>query len=77
MYILNQNGEIPYLGTIQMSSKHPDLELDWSQADRDLVNQYKTDFKPITGQALRLLRQRGKESAKFIITKYLKHLLGS
>lgn len=75
MYILHEKGEIPHIGTIKMDSKHPDLKLDWNDEDRDMVNKYKTNFKPVSGRALQLLKQRGKESAEFIVTRYLTHLL--
>ncbi len=75
LYLLNQSGKIPYLGTIKMDSRHPDLKFDWTQDDLNFIYNYPTNFKPVTGRALELLKKRGKESTDFIVTTYLKHLL--
>lgn len=75
MYLLHQAGQIPHLGTIKMDSRHPDLADGWSRAELDLLDGYKTDFKPVTGRAMVLIKSRGKRSAEFIITQYLKHLI--
>ena len=75
MYLLNSSKEIPFLGTIKMDSKHPDLKAGWSQKDLDFINGYKTDFKPVTGKAMKYIKERGKKSAEFIVTQYLSHLL--
>ncbi|MDD5281474.1 MAG: patatin-like phospholipase family protein [Candidatus Omnitrophica bacterium] len=77
LYMLNKSGEIPFLGTIKMDSKHPDLTTGWNKKELELINNYKTNFKPVTGNALVSLKNRGKESAKIIITKYLSHLLNN
>ncbi len=75
MYHLKEIGEIPYLGTIKMDSKHPDVTASWSKADLEFVNGYKTNFKPVTGKAATYLKKRGKESAEIIVKKYLPHLV--
>jgi NTE family protein len=75
MFILNQNKDIPYLGTIKMDSNHSDLQLGWTQEDLDFVNRYETDFKSVIGKALDLLKEKGRKAAKFIIKKYLSHLM--
>lgn len=75
MYHLNSSGNIPYLGTIKMDSQHPDLINGWKKSDLELVNGYKTNFKPVTGMAVEYIKKRGKESAEIIIKKYLSHLL--
>ncbi len=77
LYLLHKNNEMPFLGTIKMDSKHPDLNNDWNKKELDFINSYKTNFKPVTGKALEFIKSRGKESAKIIITKYLSHLLNS
>jgi len=77
LYLLNKNKEIPYLGTIKMDSKHPDINNGWSKDQLKCVTRYKTNFKPVTGEALKFLRKRGNETTRFIITKYLDHLLRS
>lgn len=75
LFMLNKSKEIPYLGTIKMDSKHDDLTKDWDKKDLAYINSYKTDFKPVTGKAAKLLRERGKRSAEVIIKQYLSHLL--
>ncbi len=75
MFILYKNKEIPYLGTIKMDSTHPDLQLGWGEEELALVNRYKTDFNPVEGKALQLLKDKGKQSAKFIIKEHLGHLI--
>jgi len=74
MYHLKDSGDIPYLGTIKMDSKHPDLTIGWNKTDLEFVNGYKTNFKPVTGKAVDYIKKRGKESAEIIIQKYLSHL---
>jgi hypothetical protein len=46
-----------------------------TQEDLDFVNRYETDFKPVVGRALQLLKDKGRKSAQFIIRKYLSHLI--
>jgi len=45
--------------------------------DLEFIYGYKTNFKPVTGKALQFIKNRGKESAIFIITQYLTHLLAN
>lgn len=75
LFMLNKSKEIPYLGTIKMDSKHDDLTNGWDKKDLAYINSYKTDFKPVTGKAIKLLKDRGKRSAEVIIKQYLPHLL--
>lgn len=74
MYHLHDSGDIPYLGTIKMDSKHPDLIKGWKKSAIDFVNGYKTNFKPVTGKAVEYIKTRGRESAEIIVKKYLTHL---
>jgi len=75
LYLLNQTKEIPFLGTIKMDSKDIDLNVGWSKNELEFINGYRTDFKPVTGKALQHIKERGKKSAKYIITTYLEHLI--
>lgn len=75
LYMLHKSKEIPFLGTIKMDSKHPDFANGWNKDELDLICEYETDFKPVTGEALQLIKNRGKQAANIIITKYLAHLL--
>lgn len=75
LFMLNKSKEIPYLGTIKMDSKHDDLTKDWDKKDLAYINSYKTDFKPVNGRAIKLLKERGRWSAEIIVKKYLSHLL--
>lgn len=75
IYLLHQNKEIPFLGTIKMDSRHPDLNNGWDKKELAFINSYKTNFKPVTGKALEVIKNRGKESANLIINQYLSHLL--
>jgi NTE family protein len=74
-FLLHQTGRIPYLGTIKMDSKHEDLTRNWSAEDLGFINKYRTDFKPVTGKAITLLKMRGKKEAEVIVKQYLSHLL--
>ena len=74
-FLLYESGKIPYLGTIKMDSKHEDLTQDWSAEDLRFINRYTTNFKPVTGKAIALLKTRGKKEAEIIVSKYLRHLL--
>lgn len=75
LFMLNKLKEIPYLGTIKMDSKHDDLTKGWDKKDLAYINSYRTDFKPVTGKAVKLLKERGKRSTEVIIKQYLTHLL--
>ena len=75
LYMLNKSKEIPYLGTIKMDSKHDDLTKGWDKKDLAYINSYKTDFEPVIGKAIKLLKDRGKRSAEIIVKQYLTHLL--
>ncbi len=74
-FLLHESGKIPYLGTIKMDSKHDDLTRNWTAGDLQSINQYKTDFKSVTGKSADLIKARGKKEAEIIVSKYLKHLL--
>lgn len=75
MYLLNRYKELPYLGTIKMDSKHDDMLTGWDKKDLGFINSYKTDFKPVTGKAIKLIKDRAKKATEIIVKKYLSHLL--
>lgn len=75
LYLLHQNKEIPFLGTIKMDSKHPDLKDGWDKTELEFINGYKTNFKPVRGKGIEFIKKRGKESAEFVVTHYLEHLI--
>ena len=74
LYLLHKSQEIPYLGTIKMDSRHDDLSKGWDKKDLAYINSYKTDFRPVKDRAIKLLKERGRRSAEFIVRQYLSHL---
>lgn len=75
LFLLNKSGDIPHIGTIKMDSGHPDLTEGWTHDQIKFINQYGTNFKPVKGEALKLLKEKGKISTDVILKKYLSHLL--